>query len=68
MIDIKVYYNNQMRQFYFNNLLDGMKYLETHVKIDYIVIDDDRIVTWEKWHIFFEELNNFCKEVYGYSY
>ena len=68
MVDIKVYCNNKMRQFHFNNLLDGMRWLETHVLIDYIVIDNETIVTWEEWDYYFEKLNNFCKEIYGYNF
>jgi hypothetical protein len=67
MIDIKVYHNHEMKQYYFYDLLAGMQWLESHVMIDYIVIDDDTIVTWEEWDIYFEKLN-FCKKVYGYNY
>lgn len=49
MVNIKVYHNGSMRQFNFYNLLDGMKWLETHVMIDYIIIDNETTVTWEEW-------------------
>lgn len=68
MIDIKVFYNGTMTQYNFRYLLDGMYWLKSNVKIDYIIIDDETVVTWAEWDTYFEKLNKFCKEVYGYWY
>jgi hypothetical protein len=68
MVDVKVYHNDTIRQYYFHDLLTGMKWLESHVSIDYIVIDNETTVTWEEWDSYVDRLNVYCKEVYGYSY
>lgn len=55
-----------MHQFYFHNLLDGMRWLKTHVMIDYIVIDNETTVTWNEWDAYVDKLNTYCHNVYSY--
>ena len=68
MVNIKVFYKDTMTEYNFRILLDGMHWLKTHVKIDYIIIDDETVVSWAEWDAYFEKLNAFCKKVYGYWY
>lgn len=67
MVDIKLYYNNTMRQFYFNVLLDGLLYLENKL-FDYIIIDNEITVSCDGISAYIDKLNAYCKEIYGYSY
>lgn len=67
MVDVKVYTNGVMTQYYFNVLLDGLVWLERQL-FDYIIIDNDEKVTCDEISLYIDKLNTYCSTVYGYKH
>ena len=67
MIQVHLYHNGSMRIFYFNNLLDGLIWLENKL-FDYIVIDNETTVKCEDISHYIDKLNTYSKKTYGAYY
>lgn len=69
MVYVQMFHNDKMKEFTFNNLLDGLHWLKvTNAVFDYIIIDYDTTVTFTEFDNYFNKVNNFCNKVYGYCY
>lgn len=69
MVSVQVFNNGNVQELYFNELLDGLVYLERqYQEFDYIIIDDDRKVYFDALSSYIDSVNEFCKKVYGYYY
>ena len=67
MVDIKLYFGDNSRQFYFYELLDGLMHLR-ELEFDYIVVDDDLVVKKFEFERYLRTVNDYCKKVCGYFY
>ena len=69
MAYIQIFYNGTIKEYTFNNLLDGLHWLKvTNVAFDYIIIDYETTVTFDEFDAYFNKVNDFCRKVYGSYY
>ena len=66
---VQVFHNGKMKEYIFNNLLHGLRWLKVkNVAFDYIIVDDETTVTFDEFDAYFDKVNDFCRKIYGTYY